>query len=690
MLTSFAQKRLLLLLLLLLVGIATPVHALNFGAYWLYRQTGGDALETRQEFQQRYNLGVGPSFSYQPTRAISATARVSYSRSQADSGHGMSSTDQLTPTAQLSLANDIFLAQISGSRTIRKTATRENTSQSWDTTLASTWNIPLWPSIRFNYGERTDNIDSALKNTSSGVGVDWDLLLAKLSYQYRNSKDEDREKDSLGETDSHFARLESSGSFWDKRIGFNLAQQYQMATQSASQGSVVVLSGETWGKIDATVPTSLLYVDPAADPAGENLTTRGALSLVLGDSVHISFTNLDLFERSIDTLRIYTESSTAETLVWDLYVRDTANNWQQVVTSVPLQGSFVDDKDGQRIEIHLPNGLDAKEVLLVAHNLAGPLTFTKVEGTSSLATNFSGSSTDYLTNLSLRVRLTRTLNFSSNLTLEHANSEADGNSFTEVHRIMSGRLGWTPIPYLMPSLGFSENRDEQTGSEDQISRYYSLTVASIPLPSMHVVFGVTRTERYIGELKTTSSDKYSLTTRAQIYPDLSADLSFSQDNGEQTDSDGVVTNLSAFSTRLNLNALLLRGLTADFTTSYSNVDKNIEDGSGAESTENADLKLILGYRPSDLLALYGSYATHLLGSDSVDTYSLGMTLGLLRTDKTRLTLITSHQQANTTSDSFTLYGSWDISKNLSMLTRGSYTVGDANVYSVLTTLTLNL
>jgi len=698
MLRSIGHRRLLLILLLLLIGLETPVYALNFGAYWLYRQAGGENLKTRKEFQQRYSLGVGPSLTYQPTRAITATAAVGYSRSQADQGHGMFTTEELTPTARLSLINDIFLAQVSGSSTTRKSEARKNTSQSWDTTLASTWKIPLWPSLHFNYGERTDDIDSSLKNTYSSMGVTWDLILAKLSYQHSISNEEDRANNFVSESDSHFARLESTGSFWDKRIAFNLAQQYQTSALDKSQGTTLILSGEAWGKFmtgstanNPEDPTDSVYVDPVEDPDKVNLMTgTETLTLASSNSVHISFRPSDISEPPLNTLRIYTENSTADSLVWTLYSRpSSADDWQPVATSLPLQGIFVDDSKGRRIEIALPSTVqNADEILLVANNSIGPLTFTKVEAVSFLTNDFSSNSTDLLTNFSLQVRLTRTLSASANLTLEHVDSENDTINSTRDHRILSGRLSWVPAPYLIPSLGYSENLEQQTGKADQVSRYYSLTVATIPLQSMHVVFGVTHNERYDGELQTDASDRYSLSTKAQIYPDLSSDLSFSQTDSEQRARSGSATSVSAFSSRLNLNARLLQGLTADFTTNYLNSRQENPAVSGDQNSKNADMTFGLLYRPSDLLALHGSYTKYLLDSKSVDTYSINLNLGLMRTDKTRLTLLADHRHADTTSDSFTLNGSWDISKNLSMVTRASYTIGNTDFYNIMTTLTL--
>jgi hypothetical protein len=236
--------------------------------------------------------------------------------------------------------------------------------------------------------------------------------------------------------------------------------------------------------------------------------------------------------------------------------------------------------------------------------------------------------------------------------------------------------------------------------EKQLSRTYSLTLFTAPLKAMNVVFGATRTERYVDVLKIASIDRLSISSKAQIYPDLSADLSFSKGYSESLNLDEnnhpvSKTTATSFSSRLNLNARLTRALIADFTTSYSENDTVTESSDSLINTEPTSSEsgraiLSLQYRPSDLLALRGSYTTYFIGIDRIDEKDIGMTLALLRTEKARLTLTASHNQAATTSDNFLLMGSWDINKRLSLLTQSSLSLGDLYRYSILTTLTLRL
>ena len=108
------------LLILCLIGFSSSAAAIDFNANWYYAQRGGDGLQTEDEFRQRYSLGVGPTISYKPTHAITASAGISYSRTRSGDDRETSWNDGITPVARLSLFNDIFLADIAGSSTMRE------------------------------------------------------------------------------------------------------------------------------------------------------------------------------------------------------------------------------------------------------------------------------------------------------------------------------------------------------------------------------------------------------------------------------------------------------------------------------------------------------------------------------------------------------------------------------------------
>jgi hypothetical protein len=704
MLLSIAHKRLfpLLLSLLLLVGSVAPVYALKFNAFWLYRQTGAEDADARKEFQQRYTLGVGPSLTVQPTHAITATASVGYATTERDEGAGLRSAEVITPAAQLSLNNDIFLAQLSGANTYRNNSKgADRTSQSWEGSLVSRWDIPLWPKLRLSHSETSDS-NSTANNEFTSAALNWDLQLAKLDYQYSNSLTDDSENNSLGERENHFARLGTNGDFWRKRGRFNFVQQVQTSSLHVAQGSIFVLAGDVFGKLDTADPADFnLYVDPADDPASIDFGTGGSLVVGLNETVHISFksTSVSALVGPISAVRIYLDADPGLLPLWNLYTRnpsdtqDPTNPW--VRDGAQIQGVGTrDDNDNFFIEIAIPGTVVTDEVLLVA-DVGLPQTITKVEAVTHVDDDFSSNSSDYLTNAGLRIQLTRTLNASVTLILEHQENESGGLSFTNDKRLVDGNLRWTPVPYLSPALGFSENRQDETGEPAQIDRSYSLTLLTVPLPTVNVVFGVTRYERFDGELQTFSSDRYNISSKAQIYPDLSADLTLNWLNSDAWDSNRLLTASSSFSSRLNLNAHLTRALTADFGTSYRTNQSEIESpdvssGPRRTSSEGADAKLGLQFRPSALLALSGAYTMFFAGEPRSDEMSVSMTLALLRTEKARFNLLASRSQAETSSNSVSLNGSWDISRHLSLLTQANLAYGETYFYSILTTLSLRL
>jgi hypothetical protein len=234
-------------------------------------------------------------------------------------------------------------------------------------------------------------------------------------------------------------------------------------------------------------------------------------------------------------------------------------------------------------------------------------------------------------------------------------------------------------------VSYSQSRQEETGQPDVVSRTYSLIVPTYPLPALSVTFGATRSDNFTGGRKTRTTDRYSLVSRGRIYPDLTAVWSLSLTENETFDSGDSVGDSTTLSNRLNLNARLYRNLTSDLVISWRQIETE------GDSSQTADANLSLRYRPSDFLGLRGTYTTTFISdTPRPDRFSLGLDLQLVNTQKTRLTLNATHTQADQTSDNFALFGSWEISRNLSLLTRGSYTMAVRNAYSFQASLSLRL
>ena len=682
------QKPVLLfiLLLLLLTGGPSSVYAINFNAYWAYRQSGGDARDTQREFQQRYSLGLGPAITYQPTHAIRATGAVGYTRTQSDAGKGdgFTATDALSPSARVSLVNDIFLADISGLSDLQSTKNADSTRSSWETSLGSAWSIPLVPSLRINYGEIIEAVDelkvfnaSGEKEQNTSISVNWDLILAQTSYGYTNYKDLDPVGNSLYDSDTHFARFATDGSFWNNRLSFQMAQQFTYSTSDfiieGDDGSIdFPLEGDTYAKItDPGTPDDL----PPEDDDYEDPDSPLPQEVAVDERVHLYFDGE--FPEQIDTVRLTLEDSftipQALELRWTLYIRNNQfDSWERRLDN--LQGEETFDEDNS---IDISIGFLAAEVLLVAENDSSvALTFTALQALRMIIETSSQTTTNYLTTTGLGYRITPTLKASANLTVEQAEVDFEEDQPTETdRRTMSANLQWSPAPYIRPALNFSEYLQESNRSPDDLNRTYSLTVLTIPLESMLVTFGATRNERFLGDVKMRNSDTYRVTTAASIYPDLSADWNLSYSDVEALQDDGLVSFTDTISSRLSLNAKLYRYLFGDFITNYTHRKRE------TETFQDASAQFNLRYRPSDLLALRGGYTTFFLDSETDDQLNLNLSLFVINTYKARLTLAATHIQARETSDNFSFVGSWDISRYLTLLTQGNYRLADRDSYN---------
>lgn len=689
------------LVLLLLLGAVCPAQALDFNAFWLYRTSGGDNRDTQDRFEQRYTLGVGPEATLRPTHAITASAAIGYTRVERDlgGGQGLTSGEEITPSARLTLTNDIFMAGLAATAS-RFSGNNGNsfTSNSWDATLGSRWDMPFWPTLMLNYGQRQDSDNSSdffsdfgLEQTYRSVNVEWDLLLARLSYRFTNTISEDRDEDTRSESDSHFVRLETDGRVLDNRISYNFSQQFQQTDSIFSSGEFEFGSGlvKVVELADIALaenqPTDPDYVDP-------NLIPPQIINP--NDRLHLLFSQdpADPLQRAdVVRLRFLNNPQAAAVIEWNLYrpTGSVLDRWELVPGVGTLQGQFVAVDEGY-VEIPVAAVANETSFLLVALNGPG-IILELVSVTSAVLVPEGGESRtrNYLTNAGLRIQLTQTLSASANMTLENTEGGRGENTFENDRRSLSGRLRWAPRPWVVPSIGYSESRENRTGALEQLNRAYSLTVATIPLPTMNMTFGVTQSERYTGDVQTDKTLRYSLTTAAAIYPDLNASLFLNWLDSERLlpDTGDGVENLdesSTFTSRLNLNARLTRKLTADLIANFRTTDRD----TGAAKT--ADANLNLQYRPSALLLLRVFYTAFLLDSTQEDILGAGFNLALLRTYKTRLNLNYSFVQAEETSQNIGVNGSWDISRNLSLNTRASYILADADFYNLQVSLNLRL
>ncbi|MBE0598469.1 MAG: hypothetical protein IH614_14475, partial [Desulfuromonadales bacterium] len=640
----------------------------------------------------------------QPTHAITGGFNLGYTRNQQDTGNGMSTVEEIVPSANLNLVNDIFRAGLSGTFSeSRRSRGEDQNAYSWQATLGNSWQRAFWPNLSLNYGESADktknqDAEGAIDNHSSqyGLGFDWDLLLARFFYAFSHYESEEMSLDSRSAQDSHLVRVESGGSFWQNRINVQVSHQSQF---SDSEFSALIPEGETFAReledgvilsrvVDPVVSPDLELVELAPTPFLQDDDREGAAGAVLSllplERGHFGV-RFDS-RQQVDLLYIYLDPFSPLTpgqidvLRWDIYTRDPLNDlWELRAENIPV----VFNRARNRLELAIAR--QEREFQVVVTNLAGvTVAVTEIEAISLLTEGVGSRQTSHLSTASLRVRLTETVTAASNLTLEKTEAEAGESESDTTRQTVTGTLRWAPSPYVAPSIGYSESRQETTGELDALLRSYSLIVATFPLPTLNVTLGATRSDRYAGSQKTTTTDSYSLNSTALIYPDLSAAFNATYTTNTREQDEAAPLVVDTFSSRLNLNARINPKLTADLTTNY------FQSESSTNTSSSADSVLSLAYRPSDLLSMRLTGSRRWSGTDIPDTLAFNLNLALLRTYKTRATFRYSHARGDGTSNNFGLDGSWDISRSLALQARGNYSLAETDTWNVQASLAFRL
>lgn len=607
------RGRLLLCLLLLLCGVAVPARAIDFSAYWEHRARGGNDQETVDQFDQRYSLSLGPAMTFQPTPAISIGAGIGYSRNDRDFGEGMITVEEITPSAQIALSNDIFTAGLSALYTENRPDEGESyTTDSWDATLASNWQRDLWPSLSLTYSERNETLPGPndrnsleIEDRSYSASVNWDLRLAKLYYDYSVGQVDDLVSESRVDRDSHLARIETTHSLWDRRLNVTLSHQYQ---QSDTDFTMLTPDGFAEQSLDLLDTrhrvTDFAALPPESDPdfdadllGGYPPPVANGQRLYLAVEVSPVYP-ADALYLSVDTRQVSGYEVAA--LSWSLYVL-SGGLWQLAALNLPATYNPALERVELPVELAVP-----ERNLMVRADVVGlpaDLVINRAEVVARINIDSTSRYTSNLSNASLRLQLTPTLAASSSLVLDRIDTETEfeteaGTSESEsTRRVLTGRLQWYPTPLFAPAFGYSETLDEFDAtsidgvrlSSEEISRAYSLIVSTSPLPTLNVTLGATRTDRFSDGRKNFTSDGYNLSATALIYPALTANFNVNYLVSERSDLEaGVIIrpdelgeptpipttfyqdgDTETLSSRLTLTARLSPALTADLSLNYS-------------------------------------------------------------------------------------------------------------------------
>ncbi|MEJ2201244.1 MAG: hypothetical protein P8X63_09580, partial [Desulfuromonadaceae bacterium] len=352
----------------LLVGLflscqGDVLAASDLNASWEYATSGASGAATQKRFLQRYNLNTG--FALEPTRAIGLGAHLAYSRNDT-SNSGLS--EVITPSGNFSLSNDIFAFDLSGTRSEdRRSTAATRTTYNWSGTFGSNWSYEFWPSLQLHYnrsGVGSEDNRTDIKSSTYGLDLNWELPVLLFNYGFSKGQTKDLVNLTRSDSTTHFARVETEGSFWDKRLVTKLSQAVNYSKQVMTIG--------TGGRYDqdlglpsySVTSSDPGFVDHLADPPLKPFAAITISSLQTDQEAgHLAV--LGLFdeegEQQIDQFWVMVDADTdliAKDLIdkgdlqWSLFVSTDNLNWEPVPGQSQLDVSY--NSADRRFEILVP------------------------------------------------------------------------------------------------------------------------------------------------------------------------------------------------------------------------------------------------------------------------------------------------------------------------------------------------
>jgi hypothetical protein len=503
-----------------------------------------------------------------------------------------------------------------------------------------------------------------------GLDVDWetawDILPAKTFYSYYGNEGTDKVTNLDNTNENHFARLQLGRSFWANRFNFSFSQQYSSNHQ------------ESEGPIGTPRPRTIFQCmageddTPDEDPLPDNFNLidhdyeTSALVIEPDEEMNIG---VKVDYQQIDLFYFYTVEDLIpadQNFSWDLWVSKDGDDWTREANNL----AFIYNPSFRRFEIDIP-GVKANYLKLVTtHTPANAVDFSEVEVMQrAISEKEKRDYENYMTDLGLGFRLTTDLNLNYSLSLEESKSDSNyDEDRSQDRRTQAGTLAWTPSPYFSPSLNVSEyrqdyNGDNETQQPDTLTRFYSLSITSVPLSTLDLSSSLTRSENYEDDKKISTTDSYSLYVTAVLFPDLdsSLDLTYSTTDDEEQDED-----TRTFGARPYLTARLSPKLTADLTGEYNK-------SMGETDSVSKDATLTLNWRPSDIFSLRGS-ANYTWEEDEADRSNYTVSMSVLPSDKTQVSLTYSYADRTSTTETYTISCNWTINSIFSMNLNGGYQI----------------
>ncbi len=554
---KFLVKRYILIILAICVGWNGPAKAIDFSANWRYFDTS----EEKPRWTQSYSLIL----SSWATNALSTNLSLRYTRQdQAGEWHEL-----YTPVLALNLLNDWFNLNFSATATEnRRSDGPDFSTRSWDTNLTTSYRDYNW---RLYYGQASqkDDRDPHRVNTDSdhwglSVNKSWDLLTFYADYRGTSSKDHVEKTKTT--TDSYFLRGEISDTW--KKLHYSFSQQINYIKND-------------W-KSKATGPTRKALINTTA-------------SWHLADNTKLQkddYIIIDTNYQEIDLIVLYVNNLTMEevdpNVKWKIEWSNDQNTWTEIANDVSLPYEFSTTfKEGRYLKLTVISGKD---------DLNSPLIRT-YKYLPSGVTSYTFKSKSYQTSASLGYTIDERKNISYNL-FYNKNLPDPGKNNESLSNSVTGY--WYINKLLQTTTTFSTNRDKTQGQKSKSNYNFSINILSEFLETLTTTTTYTHSLNKEGSEKISTTDTITLSTAAELYPDLETrwDLNYTHGKNYETNS-----KTDSFNSHVNVTARVKPSLTItgiyDFTHTKSRGEKS------ATSTDHfANIDAI--WRPSESLLIRGS------------------------------------------------------------------------------------
>jgi len=655
--------RLILILLIIFLVFVNISYALPIGltANWQYSIDHGTS--TTKSFFQSYSL----DFSKFLNPAISFSGNLRYTRIWTEGNVN----ELIAPLLSLGLSNDIFKFYLSLSGNDRKSTGLPTYSyRSVSAVWSSNWRKKWIPNLMFTLGKNWNYDNSSPKivdisNKYFATSISWNYLTNQIYYNFNWNKTTNNIYNTESNTKSHFVRFQTSQSFFKKRLGVYFSQQF-MYTSSTSYATPI--SGTSYIKqikidnIEANSTSTLTAATYLIDGITKPTTTSGtSLYVPAGSKATISIQYI--YPQTINLVYIYTFSdisSFANSFVWDVYTSNDGVTWNRVITGA----NFTYNKTDQRFEISTGTIKTQYIKIVMDQPVLYDFYITEAQtyqliSSSNFTPKFTTINRTYITNLTLSYKITQFLIASYNLYWRR-NLVSDLPTYRNI--INSASINWKHSKYFSPTFSISENINDNGVTKNKIITY-SISNTSQFLPTLYSNIIASRSDNYKNGSKQATTNYVTITTAAQIYPDLSSTLRIGY-----SDTRNYLVNTTVNDV-LNCGLDITMRLTPRLTLGYNGNYNNIIKGTGSDSYTNM---LNLTWRPSSIFSFKTNYyRTWTEGSEATD--GAGATITLAPTHKTQMSFIYNWSSGTASMQRVLGSFSWTISKYFNLNLNGSYT-----------------